>query len=86
MNGERKWHKATGPAFHVGEEWVSHAGNIRCWIVSVRHYPGATGHHISDYGVTYRYADGQEHEKDAWNFQVRYGHVADTKLALRRKR
>lgn len=28
-------------------------------------------------GVTYEYADGTQHEKDAWNFQVRYMHTAD---------
>lgn len=77
MNGAKKWHKATGPAFCVGEQWVSCAGNIRCSIVSVRKYPNATGDHTSDYEVLYQYEDGGTHKKDAWNFQVRYMHVAD---------
>lgn len=77
MNGKVKWHKPTGPAFNPGEQWVGSGGRSRCTIVSVRKYPGATDDHISDYGVTYQYADGSTHEKDAWNFQVRYHHIAD---------
>ena len=82
MNGKNKWHKATGPAFAVGEQWISHVGRINTTIVSVRKYPGASpdSNHISDYGVTYQYSDGTTHEKDAWNFQVRYHHVADDNL------
>ena len=80
MNGTKKWHKATGPAFLPGEQWVSCAGIIRCSIVSVRKYPRATSDHSSDYCVTYQYEDGTTHEKDAWNFQVRYIHVADKNL------
>jgi hypothetical protein len=82
MNGKRKWHKATGPAFDTGQEWVATGGKIRCWIVSVKKYPGAgvDDTHTSSYGVTYRYADGATSEKDAWNFQVRYEHIADTGL------
>jgi hypothetical protein len=81
MNGKIKLHKVTGPAFNPGEEWVG-SGGIRCWIVSVRKYPGAMSDHVSDYGVTYRYSDGAQSEKDAWNFQVRYRHVADFKLKV----
>ena len=82
MNGTKKWHKATGPAFYPGEEWVGTRGH-RVRIVSVRKYPGASpeSNHTSDYGVTYEWveSDGtaQQHEKDAWNFQVRYQHIAD---------
>jgi len=73
MNGTVKWHKANGPAFKPGEEWRSIAGNIYCTIVSVRKYgPGKW-----DYEVTCRYRDGREFSKDAWNFQVRYMHIAD---------
>lgn len=73
MNGITKWHKANGPAFKPGEEWRSISGNIYCQIVSVRKY--GTGKW--DYDVTYKYRDGQESSKDAWNFQVRYMHIAD---------
>lgn len=73
MNGKQKFHKATGPAFAPGEQWVSHSGNIRCSIVSIQKF----GDGEWDYKVTYRYDDGGEHQKDAWNFQVRYGHIAD---------
>lgn len=75
MNGNIKWHKPTGPAFHVGQEWFS--GKHRCTIVKVEKYPGTATQHVSDYGVTYMAADGSIHEKDAWNFQVRYTHLAD---------
>ena len=80
MNGKIKWHKATGPAFNQGEIWVSVSGT-KVEIVSVRKYPGATSDHTSDYGVTYKTDPlnnpTQTHEKDAWNFQVRYTHQAD---------
>ena len=78
MNGAVKWHKPTGPAFNAGEVWVGSAGN-KVTIVSVRKYH-ITGNHISDYGVTYEWVErGKvvQHEKDAWNFQVRYTHSAD---------
>ena len=80
MNGNVKFHKATGPAFNPGEVWVSSNG-AKVAIVSVRKYTG--GNHTSDYGVTYEWMEHGElrqHEKDAWNFQVRYQHIADMKL------
>jgi hypothetical protein len=80
MNGAVKFHKATGPAFNTGEIWYSSSG-IKVEIVSVRKYPNATTNHISDYGVTYKTDPVNNpdklHEKDAWNFQVRYVHQAD---------
>lgn len=82
MNGKIKFHKATGPAFAVGEIWVGSSGH-KVEIVSVRKYPGATSDHTSDYGVTYKTDPSnseQVHEKDAWNFQVRYTHQADLML------
>ena len=77
MNGAKKYHKPTGPAFNVGETWASLSGGLTCEIVSVRKY----GNDKWDYDVTYRYPDGSECSKDAWNFQVRYGHVADARVA-----
>ena len=86
MNGEIKWHKPTGPAFAPGEEWVSTCG-YRVKIISVRKYPGATTNHISDYGVLYEQLGGApNHEKDAWNFQVRYTHVADLAARFPRRK
>jgi hypothetical protein len=41
MNGKIKFHKATGPAFNVGEVWVSVSG-VQVEVVSVSKYPGAT--------------------------------------------
>lgn len=84
MNGVNKFHKATGPAFLPGEVWRSHAGNLKVTIVSVRAYI-AKPTHISDYGVTYEWMERGntvQHEKDAWNFQVRYHHVADENLRV----
>lgn len=87
MNGTIKFHKATGPAFNPGESW--HGSGSHCvTIVSVRKYPGATADHTSDYGVTYQWTDANgkiyQHEKDVWNFQIRYTHFAD--LNLRKKK
>ena len=78
MSGARTWPKANGPAFAPGEQWVRHAGKIRCKIVSVRKF----GDDKWDFEVTYEYEDGVQHSKDAWNFQVRYGHVADKELRV----
>lgn len=80
MNGKIKFHKAAGPAFSPGEIWYSSNG-IKVEIVSVHKYPGATSDHNSDYAVTYKTdptnSPSKIHEKDAWNFQVRYTHQAD---------
>lgn len=76
MNGTKKFHKPTGPAFAVGEQWVSIAGKIKCKILSVRKY----GEGKWDYEATYEYTDGSQASKDAWSFQVRYAHVADQNL------
>jgi len=79
MNGEIKFHKATSPAFNPGEVWVG-SGGIKVVVVAVRKYPGATSNHVSDYAVLYEWLENGEnrrHEKDCWNFQVRYTHNAD---------
>lgn len=78
MNGKIKFHKPTGPAFNVGEVWQSSSGS-KVVIVSVRKYANG-GNEISDYAVTYDQIGEIRTEKDAWNFQVRYSHVADLKL------
>ena len=81
MNGVQKFHKANGPAFNKGERWFG-SGNIGVTIVSVRAY-NANPVHISDYGVTYEWQQNGvfvQHEKDAWNFQVRYQHQADLNI------
>jgi hypothetical protein len=79
MNGAKKFHKPTGPAFNVGEVWRSLAGNIRVVILGVRKYANG-GNEISDFAVRYDNGEGVEVEKDAWNFQVRYQHQADQGL------
>jgi hypothetical protein len=84
MNGAKKFHKATGPAFNAGEVWIGNGGLAKVEIVSVKKYPAATSNHTSDYEVTYKTDPlnnpDKIHQKDAWNFQVRYEHVADTHL------
>lgn len=82
MNGEIKFHKATGPAFHPGEVWVGGSGS-KVTVVSVRKYKNTLTNHTSDYGVLYEWVEGgavRQHEKDAWNFQVRYTHIADLQV------
>lgn len=76
MNGQIKFHKANGTAFNAGEQWVGSSGGGRCSIVSVRQF----GNQKWDYEVTYAYEDGAISTKDAWNFQVRYTHIADLKI------
>lgn len=76
MNGARKFHSPDGPAFNPGEEWRGISGNVACWIVNTRRYGAGKW----DVDVLYRYSDGQQWSKDAWNFQVRYQHVADVSL------
>jgi hypothetical protein len=75
MNGNVKFHKANGPAFNPGEVWVSSSG-CKCQIDSVRKF----GDDKWDYEVTCVYPDGAKFSKDAWNFQVRYQHVADANV------
>lgn len=79
MNGNKKFHKANGPAFSIGEEWVS--GTTQCKIIAVRKF----GEGKWDYEVTYQYDNGVTHSKDAWCFQVRYEHVADEFITNRKK-
>lgn len=76
MNGATKFHKPTGPAFNAGERWVSTCGNL-VEIVSVTKY----GEAMDDYDVRYnQLANNVECTKGAWNFQVRYEHVADKNI------
>ena len=74
-----KFRKPAGPAFKSGETWVG-SSNLKVTILSVRKYPGATDDHCSSYGVTYSWIENgvrKIHEKDCWNFQVRYTHLSD---------
>jgi len=85
MNGERKFHKANGPAFHSEQIWKACDGSgVIAIIESVRKWTNANGKW--DYSVYYRNKwDGTLIEKDAWNFQVRYYHSADENLTVRRR-
>jgi hypothetical protein len=80
MNGNLKFHKPTGPAFNHGEKWIN-SGNASVYIDSVQHN-NTEGNNCSDYTIRYFWynsASGKKvfHEKDGWNFQVRYMHIAD---------
>ena len=80
MNGKIKFHKATGPAFKTGEVWYGSNGQ-RVRIVDVARYLGVLSNHSCDYSVVFMdMTDATLHEKDAWNFQVRYTHEADLSL------
>jgi hypothetical protein len=82
MNHAKKFHKATGPAFNPGEQWDGVGCSVE--IVSVRKYTNdQSTNEIGDYAVTYQWLERGvmvQHTKDAWNFQVRYQHVADRNL------
>lgn len=73
MNGTTKFHKANGPAFQVGEVWVGNMGKHEVEIANVRKF----GPEKLDYEVTYIDENLNQWKKDAWNFQVRYTHLAD---------
>lgn len=80
MNGHRKFHKGDGPAFAPGEIWHACDGSgHKVEIIGVRRY----GNDKWDISVYYKWTErGEErvHDKDAWNFQVRYYHSADRDL------
>ncbi len=73
MNKTVKFHKANGPAFHMGEIWKNIVSGHEVEIVNVRKF----GNEKWDYEVTYIDENDQRWKKDAWNFQVRYTHCAD---------
>lgn len=73
MNGKIKFHKPNGPAFAVGEQWESHGGKLKVTITGVT----KIGDDKFDYLIDYLQSDGTSSQKDGWNFQVRYSHVAD---------
>lgn len=75
MNGNIKFHKPESPAFDHWQEWVSACGHSVHIIKVVRWGTGKW-----DATVTYCGRDMHPMEKDAWNFQVRYQHVADKNI------
>ena len=77
MNGNVKFHKPNGPAFAAGEQWVSCGGKLKVTITSVTRI----GDDKFDYRIEYLQSDGTTANKGAWEFQVRYQHVADLALA-----
>ena len=84
MNNTVKFHKANGPSFNKGEVWVAPSGS-RVIIDGVRRF----GFGKWDYEVSYHWIQITQDEngnnaftrvecsKDAWNFQVKYQHIAD---------
>ena len=77
MNGSRKFHSPDGPAFEPGEVWLACSGSgNKVVILSTERY----GTDKWDVDVVYRQEDGTTHDKDAWNFQVRYFPAADKDL------
>lgn len=75
MNGQKKFHPATGPAFAEGEVWYGSSGS-KVTIMSVRKYGDAKW----DYEIKYMQSNNTVSTKNAWSFQVRYEHAADKNL------
>lgn len=79
MNGAKKFHSPAGPAFNPGEIWIGSSGSkvkiLTCSCDGDEPSPGTM-----DYEVVYEQHDGSVASKDAWNFQVRYQHIADVHL------
>lgn len=75
MNGHVKFHNADGPAFQAGERWVDSSDTLY-EITGRRRW----GQDTWDVDVTYCRVGHPEQQwtKDAWNFQVRCTHVADS--------
>jgi hypothetical protein len=77
MNGTKKFHKANGPAFNVGEVWQGISAAYEVEIVGVSKF----GKEKFDYEVSYMDERGNLWKKDAWNFQVRFQHIADIAIS-----
>lgn len=75
MNRQVKFHKPNGPAFNKGERWIG-SSKSEVVIISVEKF----GEGKFDHQVKYSQVDGSVAEKDAWNFQVRYQHIADKNI------
>lgn len=76
MNGAKKFHSPDGPAFNKGEIWKSSCGHV-AKIESIERYG------VSKWDVNVHYSFPENNLtscKDAWNFQVRYQHQADTEI------
>lgn len=74
MNGIRKFHPPTGPAFAPGEKWLAFDDSTRpVTIVERRQY----GPNKWDVDVIFKDVEGFRHQKDAWFFQIRHYHIAD---------
>lgn len=71
MNGQI--HRAKSFTFNKGEVWVDSTGH-KVEIISVRYF--GSGEKF-DGQVTYKCDLGMVHDKDVWNFQIRYTHTAD---------
>lgn len=67
-----KFRKAKSPAFNPGEVWYSACG-FKVTIIKVEHFGEKSG----DSRVHYMQSSGVPHNKDDWNFQVRYTHWSD---------
>lgn len=72
MNKRVKFHKPNGPAFNKNEIWQG-SSKSHVKIISVLKF----GNDKFDYNVTYQQTDGSICKKDAYNFQIRYQHLAD---------
>ncbi len=76
MNGAKKFHKPTGPAFKAGEVWFGISTKHPVEIEKVEKF----GDGKWDFNIVYSDEDENIWERDAWNFQVRYQHQADLNI------
>jgi hypothetical protein len=72
MNKKIKFHKPNGSAFNENEEWIGVSKN-KVKIISVEKF----GDNKFDYEINYKQSDGSLSKKNAYNFQIRYQHLAD---------
>jgi hypothetical protein len=81
MNGAKKFHSGDGPAFNAGEIWEGSSGHKVEITRTVRYGTGKWDVDVF-YWATISGSERRSVEisKDAWNFQVRYQHIADKEI------
>lgn len=79
MNGAKKFHSVDGPAFNLGEIWVS-SGGVKIEMLRVERYGVDKWDADVFYWSSLDPSTRIEIHKNAWSFQVRYQHQADLQI------
>lgn len=81
MNGAKKFHNPDGPAFNAGEIWVG-SSNYPVEIIRTERYGVDKWDVDVFYWATISGSENRSVEirKNAWAFQVRYQHKADSEI------